>query len=61
MCYCNNFIDLECSYKCTNCVNQIDYCISCPPFSQRDLGTDNSCSCPSKAYDKPGNPICICI
>ncbi|CAK58841.1 unnamed protein product (macronuclear) [Paramecium tetraurelia] len=52
MCY-------KCSYRCANCSGTIDNCTACPLYSYRDLGTNNSCSCPDKMYDPPNNPICI--
>ncbi|CAK76765.1 unnamed protein product (macronuclear) [Paramecium tetraurelia] len=49
----------SCSYRCANCSGTIQNCTSCPLLSLRDLGNKNSCSCPAKTYDQPGNPICL--
>ncbi|CAK90284.1 unnamed protein product (macronuclear) [Paramecium tetraurelia] len=49
----------KCSYRCALCSGSVDHCDKCPDFSYRDLGTDNSCKCPPKSYDEPGNPKCI--
>ncbi|CAD8161406.1 unnamed protein product [Paramecium octaurelia] len=49
----------KCSYRCSSCTIKVDNCTKCPDQSFRDLGTDNSCSCPAYYYDEPGKPICI--
>ncbi|CAK88624.1 unnamed protein product (macronuclear) [Paramecium tetraurelia] len=49
----------KCSYRCSSCNIAVDYCLTCPDQSQRDLGIDNTCFCPAYYYDEPGNPLCI--
>ncbi|CAK73909.1 unnamed protein product (macronuclear) [Paramecium tetraurelia] len=49
----------KCSYRCSNCAVKPENCTTCPEYSERELGTDNSCQCPAYFYDQPDNPICI--
>ncbi|CAK66675.1 unnamed protein product (macronuclear) [Paramecium tetraurelia] len=49
---------IKCSYRCASCSGTINHCDACPDFSFRNLGVDNSCSCPSQYIDQPENPIC---
>ncbi|CAK67807.1 unnamed protein product (macronuclear) [Paramecium tetraurelia] len=48
----------KCSYKCQLCKDTSYYCLSCPPNSGRQLGSDNSCSCTEEFYDEIQIPIC---